>query len=58
MRLRFAGFRAYTRDQAAPETMNSVADWVHAARLCRRRLQFNARTRLIGVRAGNLVRPG
>jgi hypothetical protein len=31
---------------------------VHAARLCLKRVDFNARMRLIGVRAGNLVRPG
>ena len=58
IKLRFEGFRTVTRDQTLPEAVHSAEDLVHAARLCLKRVDFNARMRLIGVRAGNLVRPG
>ncbi|RVT88371.1 DNA polymerase IV [Inhella crocodyli] len=58
IKLRFEGFRTVTRDQTLPEGVQTAEELVHAARLCLKRVDFNARMRLIGVRAGNLVRPG
>ncbi|MFN8851057.1 MAG: DNA polymerase IV [Inhella sp.] len=56
IKLRFEGFRTVTRDQTLPEAVHSAEELVHAARLCLKRVDFNARLRLMGVRAGNLVR--
>jgi DNA polymerase-4 len=58
IKLRLEGFRTVTRDQTLPEAVHSAEELVHAARLCLKRVEFNARMRLIGVRAGNLVRAG
>ncbi len=58
IKLRFEGFRTVTRDQTLPEAVRTADELLHAARLCLKRVDFNARMRLIGVRAGNLLRGG
>ncbi len=54
IKLRFEGFRTVTRDQTLPEPVHSPEALLHASRLCLKRVDFNARMRLLGVRASGL----
>ncbi len=56
IKLRFEGFRTLTRDQTLEAPVRSAEALLHAARLCLKRVDFNARMRLLGVRAAGLER--
>ena len=56
IKLRFEGFRTLTRDQTLEAPVHSAEALLHAARLCLKRVDFNARMRLLGVRAAGLER--
>jgi DNA polymerase IV len=56
IKLRFEGFRTVTRDQTLPEPVHSAEALLHASRLCLKRVDFNARMRLLGVRASGLTK--
>lgn len=56
IKLRFEGFRTVTRDQTLAEPVASAEALLQAARLCLKRVDFNARLRLLGVRAAGLSR--
>ncbi len=45
------------RDQTLPEPVRSAEALLNATRLCLKRVDFNARIRLIGVREGRLGYP-
>ncbi|WP_374659711.1 DNA polymerase IV [Inhella sp.] len=55
IKLRFEGFRTVTRDLTLAEPAHGAAALLHGARECLKRVQFDARMRLLGVRAGKLV---
>jgi DNA polymerase-4 len=55
IKLRFEGFVTVTRDQTLKAPITSAADIRHAAGLCLKRVKFDKRLRLMGVRIGNLV---
>jgi len=55
IKLRFEGFVTVTRDQTLPGPISGAADIRHAAGLCLKRVKFDKRLRLMGVRIGNLV---
>ena len=55
IKLRFEGFVTVTRDQTLKRPITSAADIRHAVGLCLKRVQFDKRLRLMGVRIGNLV---
>jgi len=55
IKLRFEGFITVTRDQTLKLPITSAADIRHAASLCLKRVKFDKRLRLMGVRIGNLV---
>jgi DNA polymerase IV len=54
IKLRFEGFRTVTRDQTLAAPVQSADELLHAARLCLKRVDFDARLRLMGVRAAGL----
>jgi DNA polymerase IV len=58
IKLRFEDFRTVTRDQTLDQPTAQAAEIRRAAADCIRRVQLNARLRLLGVRAGTLVRAG
>jgi len=55
IKLRFEGFVTVTRDQTVKTPISSAADIRHAVGLCLKRVKFDKRLRLMGVRIGNLV---
>ncbi len=55
IKLRFEGFVTVTRDQTLKIPVTSAADIRHAVGLCLKRVKFDKRLRLMGVRIGNLV---
>jgi DNA polymerase-4 len=55
IKLRFEGFVTVTRDQTLKAPILSAADIRHAVGLCLKRVKFDKRLRLMGVRIGNLV---
>ena len=55
IKLRFEGFVTVTRDQTVKTPITSAADIRHAVGLCLKRVKFDKRLRLMGVRIGNLV---
>jgi DNA polymerase-4 len=55
IKLRFEGFVTVTRDQTLKTPVTSAADIRHAVGLCLKRVKFDKRLRLMGVRVGNLV---
>jgi DNA polymerase-4 len=55
IKLRFEGFVTVTRDQTLKAPVSSAADIRHAVGLCLKRVSFDKRLRLMGVRVGNLV---
>ncbi|MGM9481082.1 DNA polymerase IV [Roseateles sp. NT4] len=55
IKLRFEGFITVTRDQTLKRAISSAADIRHAVGLCLKRVKFDKRLRLMGVRIGNLV---
>ncbi|MFN3304646.1 MAG: DNA polymerase IV [Roseateles sp.] len=55
IKLRFEGFVTVTRDQTLKAAISSAADIRHAVGLCLKRVKFDKRLRLMGVRVGNLV---
>lgn len=55
IKLRFEGFVTVTRDQTLKTPVASAADIRRAVGLCLKRVSFDKRLRLMGVRVGNLV---
>jgi DNA polymerase IV len=56
IKLRFDDFKTVTRDLTLPEPVVDAAAIRHAAGLCLKRVDLARRIRLLGVRAGSLVR--
>jgi DNA polymerase-4 len=56
IKLRFEDFKTVTRDLTLPQAVADAAAIRHAAGLCLKRVDLSRRLRLLGVRAGNLVR--
>jgi DNA polymerase-4 len=57
IKLRFDDFRTVTRDLTLHQPASDAAAIRHAAGLCLKRVDLGRRLRLLGVRAGSLVRP-
>jgi DNA polymerase-4 len=55
IKLRFEGFVTVTRDQTLKAPIASAADIRQAVGLCLKRVKFDKRLRLMGVRIGNLM---
>jgi DNA polymerase-4 len=58
VKLRFEDFRTVTRDRTVQRPTAQAEAILRAARECLRRVSFDGRLRLLGVRAGSLVRAG
>lgn len=58
IKLRFDDFKTLTRDVTLGEPTAEPSAILKAARACLRRVTFDRRLRLLGVRVGSLVRPG
>ncbi len=56
IKLRFEDFKTVTRDMTLPDAVADAAAVRHAAGLCLKRVDLARRLRLLGVRAGALVR--
>ena len=56
IKLRFEDFKTVTRDLTLPEPVVDAAAIRHAAGQCLKRVDLGRRIRLLGVRAGSLVR--
>jgi DNA polymerase-4 len=56
IKLRFEDFKTVTRDLTLPQAVSDGAAIRHAAGLCLKRVDLRRRLRLLGVRAGSLVR--
>jgi len=56
IKLRFDDFKTVTRDLTLPHPVNDLAAIRHAAGQCLKRVDLTRRIRLLGVRAGTLVR--
>jgi DNA polymerase IV len=56
IKLRFEDFKTVTRDQTLAQPVLEAAALRHAAGLCLKRVDLSRRLRLLGVRAGSLVR--
>jgi DNA polymerase-4 len=56
IKLRFEDFKTVTRDLTLPAAVADAAAIRHAAGLCLKRVDLTRRLRLLGVRAGSLVR--
>jgi DNA polymerase IV len=56
IKLRFDDFKTVTRDLTLPQPVVDAAAVRHAAGLCLKRVDLSRRIRLLGVRAGSLVR--
>ncbi len=55
VKLRFDDFRTVTRERTLPTPIAAAGEIRQAAGLCLKRVEFNRRLRLLGVRAGSLV---
>ncbi len=55
VKLRFDDFRTVTRERTLPTPVAGAREIRQAAGLCLKRVEFNRRLRLLGVRAGSLV---
>ena len=58
IKLRYEDFKTVTRDQTLPIPVGDVASLREAARNCLKRVTLDRRLRLLGIRAGSLVRAG
>ena len=58
IKLRFDDFSTVTRDMALPAAISTSAEIRNAAGQCLKRVDLGRRIRLIGVKAGSLLRPG
>jgi DNA polymerase-4 len=58
IKLRFDDFRTVTRDVTLTAATADPQTILDAARACLRRVSFDRKLRLLGVRVGSLVRPG
>jgi DNA polymerase-4 len=58
VKLRFEDFRTVTRDQTLEQPTTRADEILRAARECLRRVRFDARLRLLGVRVASLRRVG
>ena len=58
IKLRFEGFQTVTRDLTLDAAIADAASIRHAAGSCLKRVSFDKRLRLLGVRIGSLSRPG
>jgi len=58
IKLRFEGFHTVTRDLTLDTPVAQAAELLRAARSCLKRVQFDKRLRLLGVRIGSLSHPG
>ena len=56
IKLRFDDFKTVTRDLTLPEPVADATAIRHAAGLCLKRVELKKRLRLLGVRAGSLVK--
>jgi DNA polymerase-4 len=56
IKLRFDDFKTVTRDLTLPQPVSDAAAIRHAAGLCLKRVDLGRRLRLLGVRAGSLLR--
>ena len=56
IKLRFDDFKTVTRDLTLPQAVSDASAIRHAAGLCLKRVDLSRRLRLLGVRAGSLVR--
>ena len=56
IKLRFDDFKTVTRDLTLPAATADAVAIRHAAGLCLKRVDLSRRLRLLGVRAGGLVR--
>jgi DNA polymerase IV len=56
IKLRFEDFKTVTRDLTLPQPVADAAAIRHAAGLCLKRVDLSRRLRLLGVRAGSLVK--
>ncbi len=56
IKLRFEDFKTVTRDVTLPQPVADAEAIRHAAGLCLKRVDLSRRLRLLGVRAGSLVR--
>ena len=56
IKLRFEDFKTVTRDLTLPQAVADAAAIRHAAGLCLKRVDLTRRLRLLGVRAGSLIR--
>jgi DNA polymerase-4 len=56
VKLRFEDFRTLTRDHTVAQPTAQADEILRAARECLRRVRFDARLRLLGVRVGSLRR--
>ena len=56
IKLRFEDFKTVTRDLTLPEPVLEAAALRHAAGQCLKRVDLSRRLRLLGVRAGSLVK--
>jgi DNA polymerase-4 len=56
IKLRFEDFKTVTRDLTLPQAVSDAVAIRHAAGLCLKRVDLSRRLRLLGVRAGSLVR--
>ncbi len=56
IKLRFDDFKTVTRDLTLPQPVADAAAIRHAAGLCLKRVDLKRRLRLLGVRAGSLVK--
>lgn len=56
IKLRFDDFKTVTRDLTLPQAVADAAAIRHAAGLCLKRVDLARRLRLLGVRAGALVK--
>ena len=56
IKLRFDDFKTVTRDLTLPQPVSDALAIRHAAGLCLKRVDLTRRLRLLGVRAGSLVR--
>jgi DNA polymerase-4 len=56
IKLRFEDFKTVTRDLTLPQAVSDAVAIRHAAGLCLKRVDLSRRLRLLGVRAGALVR--
>jgi DNA polymerase-4 len=56
IKLRFEDFKTVTRDQTLPQAVADAAALRHAVGLCLKRVDLSRRLRLLGVRAGSLLK--